>query len=259
MHHPTDRMVWPHHHPLALTRELRSFDIDIYSSITPKEPSIMKKNIYILIGVAAFLVSLFLLATMFYEQSSANTPSPEGTQLIEMRAKVMGDADRSLGPSTARVVVVEFLDPECESCRLMHPITKKMLAEFPGQIHFVLRYMPFHGNSIYASSALEAAARQGKFWEALDVVFEKQPEWGSHQNPQPKLLMGYLKELGLDMARLEEDMKDPAIAARIEKDKTEGLALGVRGTPTFYINGQMMQDLGEGPLRSSIQQALATP
>jgi protein-disulfide isomerase len=219
----------------------------------------MKKNMYVLIGVGALLVSLFMLATMFYKQSSETAPVQNGPELAEMRAKLMGDADRTLGPSTARVVVVEFLDPECESCRLMHPITKKMLADFPGQIHYVLRYMPFHGNSVYASSALEAAARQGKFWEALDVVFEKQPEWGSHQNPQPQLLMGYLKDLGLDMARLEADMKDPAIAARIEKDKSDGLALGVRGTPTFYINGQMLQDLGEGPLRSSIQQALAAP
>jgi len=213
-----------------------------------------KSKIYTLVGVAALVVTVFVVATQLYKESSA--PEPGAVSQEDTLQRLLGDSERTQGPKAARVTLVEFVDPECESCRLMHPITKKVLAEFPGQVHFVLRYMPFHANSAYAASALEAAARQGQYWESLDILFEKQPEWGSHENPRPQLILGYLEELGLDRSRLEADMKDPLIAARIERDKLDGLALGVNGTPSFFINGKMLQGLGEIPLRNAIQQEL---
>lgn len=216
----------------------------------------MKKNTSIIIGIAAILATIFIIAVSFYKNSAQPEEASVVTAVPDLQARLVGDADRTLGPVAARVVLVEFLDPECESCRLMHPITKKVLTEFSGQIYFVVRYMPFHHNSVYAASALEAAARQGKYWEALDVLFEKQPDWGSHANPRPELIMGYLKGIGLDIARIEADMKDPLISARIEKDKTDGMALGVKGTPSFFVNGKLLMQLGEEPLREAIKAAL---
>ncbi|MEO5668939.1 MAG: thioredoxin domain-containing protein [Bdellovibrionota bacterium] len=217
----------------------------------------MNKNnkTYILIGIVALLIAGFIVASSFYK-SSEKKESSENATLTDIRAKIIGTADRSQGPTTARVVVVEFLDPECESCRIMHPVTKGVLAEFAGQIYYVVRYMPFHPDSVYAASALEAAARQGKFWESLDVLFEKQHEWGAHDSSHPDLIPGYLTALGVDRKRLENDMKDPLIAQRIEQDKTDGEAVGVTGTPTYFINGKMLMELGEQPLRTAIQQEL---
>jgi len=216
----------------------------------------MKKNTSIIIGISALLATAFIIAMSLYKDSVKLNDAPALAAAPDLQAKLVGDADRTLGPVAARVVLVEFLDPECESCRLMHPITKKVLAEFSGHVYFVLRYMPLHHNSGYAAAALEAAARQSKYWEALDVIFEKQPEWGSHANPRPELIMGYLKDIGLDIPRLEADMKDPLISTRIAKDKTDALALGVNGTPSFFVNGKMLMQLGEDPLREAIQEAL---
>ena len=214
------------------------------------------KNIYIIIGVVALLLTAFILAASLYKSSATVASEANTAPSNDLRAKIIGNGERAQGSATSRVVVVEFLDPECESCRLMHPITKSVLAEFPGQVYFVLRYMPLHKNSAYAASALEAAALQGKYWESLDVLFEKQPEWGSHANPRPELILGFLAEIGLDRARLESDMKNADIAQKIETDKNDALALGVRGTPTFFIGGKMLMELGEAPFRQAIQDEL---
>src|SRR5690606_3339619 len=130
-----------------------------------------------------------------------------------------------LGPDEARVQLVEFLDPECESCRAFHPVVKQLLGEFDGQVQLVIRYMPFHGNSAYAASVLEAARLQGKYWEALDLLFAHQPEWGSHHQPRPELILEYMKTLDLDMAKLETDIQNPNFQWRIDQDMQDGEAL----------------------------------
>jgi protein-disulfide isomerase len=213
-----------------------------------------QKNLYVMVGVAALLAAIFVFASFLYKD--AERTEAKSHVSTELSAKIVGKAERSQGSSSSRVIVVEFLDPECESCRLMHPITKSVLAEFTGQVYFVLRYLPLHNNSAYAASVLEAAALQGKYWESLDVLFERQPEWGSHANPRPDLIIGYLEEIGVDRARLETDMKNPEIAKKIEDDKNDALALGVRGTPTFFVGGKMLRELGEAPLRQAIQEEI---
>ena len=160
---------------------------------------------------------------------------------------------------TAKIAMplwVEFLDPECESCRVMHPYLKAILKEYEGRVHYILRYMPLHGNSVYAASMLEAAREQGKYWEALDALFEQQPAWADHHTPKPELVPQILGKLGLDVERLNADAKNPAIAARIEQDRKDGQQLGVRGTPTFFVNGRMLDELGDGPLRQAIESVL---
>jgi protein-disulfide isomerase len=134
----------------------------------------------------------------------------------------------------------------------MHPIVKRIIGDFDGKIRLVVRYMPFHSNSVYAATALEAARLQAKYWEALDLLLEKQPEWGSHHAPKPELIPGYLQTLGLNMDKLKKDMADPALAAIVQRDKEDGMALGVRATPSFFINGRPLTELGYGPLREMI-------
>jgi protein-disulfide isomerase len=213
----------------------------------------MKKDISLLIGIAALALSIFVAAFLFYD-GAGEKPSTSPARADESR--LLKDDAPTLGPSLAKVTLVEFLDPECEACAAMHPIVKRVMSEFPGRVRLVIRYMPFHGNSAYAAAALEAAALQGKYWEALDTLFEKQAQWGSHHNPQPELIPGFLESIGIDLERLLKDMENPAFAQKIERDKNDGLALGVRATPTFYVNGQLLRELGYLPLRNRVQEAL---
>ena len=153
-------------------------------------------------------------------------------------------------------MVVEWFDPECESCRAIHPILKQIVSEYKDRVHFVFRYMPYHSNSTYAASVLEEAKEIGKFEEALDIIFDKQTECGSHQNPQPHLIPEYFVALGLSKDRLERNTILKKHEEKIRIDQADGQKAGVQVTPTFFVNGSKLNELGEQVLRAAIESAL---
>ncbi len=162
-----------------------------------------------------------------------------------------------LGKPDARVTVVEFFDPECEACRAMHPVTERLLREYEGQIRLVYRYTPLHEGSIYASSVLEAAKEVGKFNEALEILFEKQPEWGSHETPRADLIPGYLAGLGLSSQQLDRASVIAKFKPYIEREQADSAALMVQQTPTFFVNRRPLFEIGYEPLKAAIEQELA--
>jgi len=106
-------------------------------------------------------------------------------------------------------------------------------------VKFVVRYFPLpgHKNSMTAASAVEAAGKQGKYWEMHDVVFENQRDWGEKQIATPVIFEGYAKQLGLDLTKFQQDVISQEVKSRIERDKNTGTTLGIQGTPTFFLNG----------------------
>ena len=90
------------------------------------------------------------------------------------------------GPANARVTLVEYLDPECESCARMNPYVKKIVKEFEKDLRVVVRYMPYHGNSKLVANILEGARAEGKYWETLDILFETQSQWGQSSPTAPR-------------------------------------------------------------------------
>jgi len=163
----------------------------------------------------------------------------------------------TLGPDEAEVQLVEFFDPECEACRAMHPYVKRVLDEYGDRVQLVLRYMPLHRNSVYAAGALEAAGAQGRYWEMLDALFRHQPVWGDHHAPKPELIPEYAEQIGLDMTAFERFMERGAYRTLVDIDRRDAIALGVRGTPTFFVNGEPLARLGYEPLRDRIRAELA--
>jgi protein-disulfide isomerase len=162
----------------------------------------------------------------------------------------------SFGPKDAKVTLVEFLDPECESCRAFYPFTKKLLQQFPNDLRLVIRYMPLHKNSKKAIRILEASRLQNKYKETMDIFFEKQPQWGDHHHPRPELLWTYLPEIGLDVEKVKRDILSPQIDHWIQKDIEDAKKLGVRRTPTFFINGQPLAEFGFQELEQAIINAV---
>lgn len=199
-------------------------------------------------GVIAFLVFTFLPRTAQTPEAPANS-SAEKAQFIRPHSPTFGN-------SLARVTVVEWFDPECESCRVIHPIFKKIVADYKDRVHFVLRYMPYHQGSLFAASALEEAKELGKFEEAMDILFEKQPEWGDHHQPRPDLIPQYLGKLGIPADKLDKDYLINKHGKTVEMDKKDGEGVGVRGTPSFFVNEVPVQQLGDKPLRDAIDAAL---
>lgn len=92
------------------------------------------------------------------------------------------------GNPAAKVTIVEFLDPSCETCRAYYPIVKRMVNTSFGQVRLVVRYAPLHRGSDTAIKILEAARQQGKYWETLERAMAAQPQWAAHDRPQPELV-----------------------------------------------------------------------
>ena len=210
------------------------------NQVTPKG---WRKETRMILGIGTILaIAAVVLVVATNSSSSSNEPpvSASGSSAADTAAgtgQLLREDSNRLEAVGSKVTVVEFLDLECEACGAMYPTVKRLLAEYEGRITFVVRYFPLHRNSVLAAKAAEAAGRQGKYWEMYALLFENQSSWGEKSQPQTDVFMRYAESLSLDMARFQSDLNDPTLEAKISRDKSDGVAAGVKGTPTFFING----------------------
>ena len=158
----------------------------------------------------------------------------------------------SLGNPQSSVKVVEFFDPECESCRYFHPYLKSLVQEYGDRVHFVFRYAPFHGNSKMVVKILEASRAQDKYWQTLDALYQSQPQWGDHHHPRPELIWNFLQPV-VDVEKIRVDMNNPEFDKLIEQDLRDGSALGVRMTPSFFVNNDPLARFSYEALKELIE------
>lgn len=213
----------------------------------------MKKQHIAFLG-ASGLVLVFMLAIHFYTRQRADE--------IELMARndaapLVRDHSQSLGPADAKVVIVEFLDPACEACRDFAPHIKDLLALHTGKIRLVLRYAPFHQGSDTMVKILEAARKQGQYWETLQLMFDTQPHWASHHHPQPDKIWKFLSSAGLNIEKIRSDMNDPSILEILRQDIADVQTLGVRKTPSFFVNGKPLPSFGLSQLKSLVAEEIA--
>ncbi len=217
----------------------------------------MNRDIVRMGAIAAVLVIAMGVAAALYQTSRDEQRTAEVAEIANEQSELFERPhSRTLGPKDAPVTVVEFFDPECESCRAVHPSIKLLLERYPKSVRLVVRYMPLHGNSVHAATALEAAGEQGQYWEMLESLFHNQPTWGSHHAPRPELIPTYASELGLDMTAFAAALERPQYRRLIELDRADGKALGVRATPTFFVNGRPLLTLDVRLLISMIEEEL---
>ena len=157
-------------------------------------------------------------------------PAPTG------RFVVSPDDDPGLGPDDAPVVIIEFSDYQCYYCGLFARETLHPLLNLYGdQVRFVYRDFVFYGPiSLQAAISAECAHEQGVFWLYHDRLFEQQ------DNLNAKLFFALAEELNLDVRAFARCASDPDVEDEVKADTADGQALGVRGTPTFYINGRVL-------------------
>lgn len=210
-----------------------------------------RKHVFVLSAVLLLLA--FVVGALLYnsEKSDAAAQAYQRSKSTFVRAH-----SPTLGNAGAKVEIVEFLDPACETCRSFAPFVKKLMAANPDKIRLVVRYAPFHKGSDYVVKMLEAAKKQGKFWETLDAVFAAQASWASHHQPQPELVWNYIGGVGLDIGRLRQDMNAPEIEKIIEQDLADAKTLNVTKTPEFFVNGKPMPSFGYEQLQNLVKDAL---
>ena len=148
-----------------------------------------------------------------------------------------------LGPANAPVTIVEFFDPACEACRAFHPIVKQIMDAFPGKVRVVLRYAAFHPTSAEAIAILETARLQNRFLPVLDALLEAQPVWAPHGR-QPASAWPIAARAGLDVERAQRDRLLPHLVATLNQDAADVVTVGVRQTPTFFVNGKPLREFG---------------
>ena len=200
-----------------------------------------------LVVISSFvLVIMFLGLTYFYKNSQN---SKEALIVSSNAVSLVKEHSVSFGDNRKNISVVEFLDPECESCAIFHPIVKKVFKEYYTDIKLVVKYVPNHKNSKFAIKILEASREQNKYNEVLNVIFEKQSLWAQHNNEKPELLWTFLAQIeDLDIEKLKVDMNNPKIDKIIESDAKDANALGVKGTPTIFVNEKKLNTLSQKEL-----------
>ena len=159
----------------------------------------------------------------------------------------------TLGAAEARVVIVEFTDPACETCAAFAPLLEEALARHPSKVRLVVRYAPFHAGSDVAVRALEAARLQGRFWETLHLLYANQGAWTHHHQVLPERIFGLLPYAGLDLERLEREMNDPRAGAIVAQDLADARTLGVSKTPGIFVNGRPLEPFGVETFRALVE------
>jgi protein-disulfide isomerase len=234
---------------------------------------VKKWHLYVLIAavlsfIAGMTVRSLLLGPMPYylvadaPQGTTAPPtpalSPEAAEPspTAVSVQVSADDDPGIGPESAPVLIVEFSDFQCGYCaRFANETLDQILDTYGNRIRLVFRDFPLisiHPNAQKAAEATQCAHEQDKYWEYHDLLFQNQ------QALDVDNLKEYAQRLGLDTAAFNECLDSGRYATEVQSDLADGQSYGVRGTPTFFINGRVLR--GAQPFsafQTMIEEALA--
>jgi Na+/H+ antiporter NhaA len=186
------------------------------------------------LGAALITWLLFRATALLPRQQRIRALLGTAQPLVDLYIDVDPERDHIRGPIDAPVTVVEYGDFECPYCGRAEPVIRELLRDF-GDVRYVWRHLPLtdvHPHAWLAAEAAEAAAIQGAFWEMHDLLLANQNALTTSD------LMGYAQQLGLDVERFENDLREHAGTAKVADDVDSADLSGVAGTPTFFINGR---------------------
>jgi protein-disulfide isomerase len=209
----------------------------------------MKNKSVIALLAGVVLLSVFAAGVYVYNANEAKKLSElvKGTDTVLVRPH-----SPTQGSKEAKVVLVEFFDPACETCREFYPHVKDIVRESRGKVRLVMRYAAFHQGSDEAVKILEATRKQGLYWQSLDAALKEQPVWASHARPEPQLIWEILFGGGLNIAQAKQDAASPEIAKLLAQDMADVQALNVRQTPSFFVNGRALKNFGLEELKTLV-------
>ncbi len=201
----------------------------------------MKKGLHI-----SFLVAIFAIFVSCGDAKETKTTQSTNnlaqTEVASSTTTTVSEATEAQDTVKAEVVVVKFSDYQCPACKYFVPIEEQLKKEFGGRVQIVYKNYPLtmHQFSQIAARAAEAAKKQGKFDQMHELIFTGQEQW-SRGNAEA-IFTGYANSIGLNMEQFKKDLNSAELQRLIMADKREGRDLGVESTPTFYINGDKIQN-----------------
>ncbi|MBK9117160.1 MAG: thioredoxin domain-containing protein [Betaproteobacteria bacterium] len=205
-------------------------------------------------GSVGMLLGAFVVGSVVYkvntDREKVGSASRNSATLVRFHSPTLGNPE-------AKVHIVEFLDPACETCRSLYPYVKQLIAANPDRVRLSVRHAPFHKGSDAVVRALEAARKQGKYWPALEAVLSSQSSWAIDHAARLDLLWPVLASVGLNVEQLKIDMNAPDIAQRVELDLGDARLLKVTKTPEFFVNGRPLPSFGLDQLQALVRSELA--
>lgn len=203
------------------------------------------------------IIGLVLLAAIaggwyFYQNSKAgnlsnkaksntNANKPDDAAILKAYQNAPPGAQpiNFLGSPNASVTVEEFADYQCPMCGATYPKLKEIESIYGSRIKFIFRNfpLPMHQHGYEAAVAAEAAGLQGKFWEMHSQLFTNQKDWSNAPDAR-KIFDGYAQKIGIDVDKFQNDSLGLAAKGRVDLDLERARKLGVKGTPTVYVNGR---------------------
>lgn len=196
------------------------------------------RPLYVWGGLATVLILVAGVVWYVAKPSDSVAGTPSG----EMAGLSTPSEPWGMGNPDAALRIVEFGDYQCGACGYYHPIVKAVMEEFGDRVYFEFRHFPLpsHPFARTAARAAEAAGRQGKFWEMHDLIMTNQAEWAG--GIPTNVFLQYARRLGLNDVQFQQDLRIAEIQDRIEKDFQSGVQLNLRSVPSFFFNGELVQN-----------------
>ena len=176
--------------------------------------------------------------------------APAGRQTEEVHVR---------GPANAAVTLEEYGDFQCPPCGGLEAPLQQIERDYASSLRVIFRNFPFtiHEHAHEAAYAAEAAGLQGRFWEMHDLLYREQAVWAKTKDVQ-RLFDSYAGMIGLNLERFKKDAGGEQVKAKVESDRKRGEELGVKNTPTIFINNQSVPPISLNPvaLRAAIDVAV---
>lgn len=193
-----------------------------------------KRFIVILVVVVLGLAGIFIIG-----KNKSNSSAKDSGSVT-----VGSTSNHTKGGNTKNVSVLVYGDFQCPVCGQFYPVEKAVIDKFQNDISFTFMHFPLeqiHPNARSSARAAEAAGMQGKFFEMHDLLYENQQAW-SASGDALTIFTSYAQQLGLDTEKFKIDFASEAVNGTINADLKNGNSKGVSGTPTYYINGQKLDN-----------------
>ena len=221
----------------ALQEINRRIQID-YPGVSAKVKNYTTAGEFYIVNIEFYDRNGTISVDKYYISKDGKLIVPANYMISLEKVHVSEDDDPWIGAKDARVVIVEFSDYACPYCaKFALEVEKKIIENYKDAVKLVFRDFPVHGEISYkAAEAANCAREQGKFWEYHYLLFERQNEWYNNASK----FLSYAGELGLDLEKFRTCLDSGKYREEVEKDLRDGISYGVKGTPTFFINDDMV-------------------
>ncbi len=206
----------------------------------------MNKTGWIIFSTVVVLLLGGLIAWTRITNPPINVSNIENNSIVAGTDQNGNIGDHTKGSEENKIILVEYGDFQCPSCGSAHPNVNTLIEDYGDKFTFVFRNFPLtsiHPNAKAAAAVAEAAGLQGKFWEMYDMLYDNQDDWSSvDANKRSEIFSQYAQTLKLDMDKYNTDVASKPVTQKINFDMTLGKKESVAATPTFFLDGQKLDD-----------------